>query len=143
MALSRIFVGASLPNDHPDSIPLRKQDSEPLDELIIKSPPFVQKIKRRLSRKSLIPFRSLQCIRSKCPQFFVRSPPVFVNSNSVEDIAEILINAAEEYDSDAHSVKIHDISSQTSRAPRVITPATNLPRPNIQNFDWLAPEIER
>ena len=52
LELHRIFVSASLPEDHPDAlrIPGRKPS---LDQTIIRSPSFSKKIHRQLSRRSL------------------------------------------------------------------------------------------
>lgn len=64
LELQRIFVSASLPEDHPDAlrIPGRKPS---LDESIIRSPRLAKKLRRQLSRKSFASGRSgLKSIKS-------------------------------------------------------------------------------
>lgn len=64
LELQRIFVSASLPEDHPDAlrIPGRKPS---LDESIIRSPRLSKKLRRQLSRKSFASGRSgLKSIKS-------------------------------------------------------------------------------
>lgn len=57
LELRRIFVAASLPDDHPDA--LRVHGRNPgLDESIVRSPSFRTKLRRQLSRKSLKSSRS-------------------------------------------------------------------------------------
>lgn len=52
MELHRIFVAASLPEDHPDALRITNRKPS-LDDSIICSPSFTRKIRRQLSRKSL------------------------------------------------------------------------------------------
>ncbi|THX16190.1 hypothetical protein D6D13_01679 [Aureobasidium pullulans] len=52
LELQRIFVAASLPEDHPDALKLRHRKPD-VDESIIHSPSFTNKLRRQLSRKSL------------------------------------------------------------------------------------------
>ncbi|KAI5248548.1 hypothetical protein E4T43_01311 [Aureobasidium subglaciale] len=53
LELRRIFVTASLPEDHPHA--LRLQHRKPgVDETIIRSPSFTNKLRRQLSRRSIV-----------------------------------------------------------------------------------------
>ncbi|KAK6007961.1 hypothetical protein QM012_004775 [Aureobasidium pullulans] len=52
LELRRIFVTASLPEDHPHTLRIRHRKPE-VDESIIHSPSFTNKLRRQLSRKSL------------------------------------------------------------------------------------------
>ncbi|KAG9525011.1 hypothetical protein KCV07_g1302, partial [Aureobasidium melanogenum] len=53
LELRRIFVAASLPEDHPHALKLRHRKPE-VDESIIHSLSFTNKLRRQLSRKSLV-----------------------------------------------------------------------------------------
>ncbi|KAG9926775.1 hypothetical protein KCU98_g11005, partial [Aureobasidium melanogenum] len=53
LELRRIFVAASLPEDHPHALKIRHRKPE-VDESIIHSPSFTNKLRRQLSRKSLV-----------------------------------------------------------------------------------------
>ncbi|KAG9884087.1 hypothetical protein KCU94_g18400, partial [Aureobasidium melanogenum] len=53
LELRRIFVAASLPEDHPHALKIRHRKPE-VDESIIRSPSFTNKLRRQLSRKSLV-----------------------------------------------------------------------------------------
>ncbi|KAF1347859.1 hypothetical protein BDV97DRAFT_208929 [Delphinella strobiligena] len=57
LELRRIFVAASLPDDHPDALRIHGRNPG-LDESIVRSPSFTTKLRRQLSRKSLKSSRS-------------------------------------------------------------------------------------
>ncbi|KAI4720749.1 hypothetical protein E4T48_02937 [Aureobasidium sp. EXF-10727] len=53
LELQRIFVAASLPADHPHALRIAHRKPE-VDESIVHSPSFTNKLRRQLSRKSLV-----------------------------------------------------------------------------------------
>lgn len=64
LELRRIFVAASLPEGHPHALRIRHRKPE-VDESIIHSPSFTNKLRRQLSRKSLVTDKSRKDTASK------------------------------------------------------------------------------
>ncbi|KAH0261962.1 hypothetical protein KCU91_g13697, partial [Aureobasidium melanogenum] len=64
LELRRIFVAASLPEDHPHALKIRHRKPE-VDESIIHSPSFTNKLRRQLSRKRLVTDKSHKHSASK------------------------------------------------------------------------------
>ncbi|KAF4551782.1 Hypothetical protein D9617_12g036720 [Elsinoe fawcettii] len=141
MDLNRIFVGASLPEDHPHAITL--PDRRPaLITRIMRSPSFGNKIKRQLSRNSLIPSKSLTSLRSHPIRLLHRRsrtrPKEYVNENTAEPAS----SPEDNYDSDTKSVRITTTRVNTDERQPVVTPINEAARQNISGFEWLVPCIE-
>ncbi|KAH0366328.1 hypothetical protein KCU65_g5433, partial [Aureobasidium melanogenum] len=64
LELRRIFVAASLPEDHPHALKICHRKPE-VDESIMHSPSFTNKLRRQLSRKSLVTDKSYRHSASK------------------------------------------------------------------------------
>lgn len=109
LELQRIFVTASLPDDHPDALHIA--DRKPsLDDSIICSPSFTNKVRRQLSRKSLAPGKG----GLRLPKRLTRSQSQHLDSerqSSNHPIADLFSderNASLAFDSDALSITLDE-----------------------------------
>ncbi|KAF2155566.1 hypothetical protein K461DRAFT_290586 [Myriangium duriaei CBS 260.36] len=134
--LSRIFVGASLPNDHPHAIQLPRQKPA-LFELIIKSPTLANKLRRRLSRGSLVSKKSFLSLRPHPKRLLHRQSRLRTRVRTVDDVAEDRLASTDRYDPDAHPVRISKYPVSSVARQKVITPAIPVRRQRIRSFEWL------
>ncbi|PSK34533.1 CST complex subunit STN1 [Elsinoe australis] len=137
LELNRIFVAASLPEDHPDAIPLPHRRPALYDR-IIRSPSLGRKIKRQLSRTSLVSSKSFISLRPHPTRLLHRRSRTKPKSFTVEDIVEDPSASTNGYDSDAKSVQITALPVNTEERQRVVTPVHQV-RPKMSSFEWLAP----
>ncbi|GAM82934.1 hypothetical protein ANO11243_009200 [Dothideomycetidae sp. 11243] len=141
MELSRIFVAASLPDDHPHAIQLPSRRPA-MFNAILKSPPFGMKIKRRLSKRSLVGSRSLRSFRNHPKKLFQRHHGVKTSLLTVDDIVEDRPAATGGYDSDAKQLHLPKLPRNDQDLPKVINAVTPVRRQKIPSFQWLAPCIQ-
>ncbi|KAF2223382.1 hypothetical protein BDZ85DRAFT_108535 [Elsinoe ampelina] len=134
MELNRIFVGASLPEDHPHAIPLSNRRPI-LFTKIIRSPSFSRKLKRQLSRTSLITSKSLVSLRSHPVKLLHRRSRMKSKAYLVENVMDKNAVSPNEYDSDARSVRINSTRFNTDARQRVVTPVNENARQNITGFE--------
>ena len=130
LELNRIFVTASLPEDHPHAItfPGRKPS---FDDSIIRSPSFGNKLRRQLSRRSLAPGRSVRRLKSAGPLIIHRKR----RTASDLPLTELFASGRPYdggYDSDARTVRV-------TSPPITYSSGTADQEHAVHNFDWLAP----
>lgn len=99
LELQRIFVAASLPEDHPDAIRMNHRKPE-VDESIIRSPSFKSKLRRQLSRKSLA--------TGKASREIIKKPMLKPLTCSGKQIEHRFTDLAAGYDDDAQSLCLTD-----------------------------------
>lgn len=97
--LDRILVSSVLPEDHPDAqLSILRKPS--LDESIVRSPGLRHKLRRSMSRVSLLPGKRLQ--RSSCS--------VLSSHINMEDLLGNAETLEDAYDSDARAVSLKSIA---------------------------------
>lgn len=110
--LQRIFVAASLPDDHPHAIRLPRCKPR-MDDNIIKSPSFSSKIKRQLSRKSLKSVHSGRSQKSRLGRKKSKVNPLQIPEDAEDSTARSLLEdkAAEDggYDDDAYAMSSREV----------------------------------
>lgn len=97
LELRHIFVAASLPEDHPHALRIGHRKPE-VDETILHSPSFTNKLRRQLSRKSLVTDKSRRDTTSKS----IIRPFVYPQKRRVH----VLRDLADGYDDDAQSLRL-------------------------------------
>jgi hypothetical protein len=95
LELRRIFVAASLPEDHPHALRIGHRKPQ-VDESIIHSPSFTNKLRRQLSRKSLVIDKSSERTKNK--------PTIKSFASSNKRLVHGLQDLAGGYDEDAQSL---------------------------------------
>lgn len=108
LELQRIFVSASLPEDHPDAlqIPNRKPG---LDATIVRSPSFTKKLRRQLSRKSFAsskPFARALKAEGKIEHGGLRNAIAYDEGCGQNHVLETVDSNT--FDPDAHSLRLDD-----------------------------------
>jgi len=123
LQLNSIIVTATLPEDHPHAVKFTGR-KVPLDRTIVRSPSLGNKLRTQLSRKSLVPSKSLQSLRHPIPRFMHRKPKSKTSTGnlSFEDILYDKTAADGGYDSDAHSMKVPSRLMSAERAPGISVP---------------------
>ena len=106
--LERIFVSASLPADHPHSIRLPSRKTS-LFDAIAKSPSLGRKIKRRLSRSSLVSAKGLPSLSRYARNLLHLKAGARGRRLSIDDIAEDHPASTAAYDEDAHPVPLPEL----------------------------------
>lgn len=143
LELNRIFVAASLPEDHPDALymPGRKP---PFDPSMVRSPSFGNKLRRRISRHTLVPSKSMSSLMHSGPRLLHRKSRVHKDDLSIEEIFGDKAAAEGGYDSDAHSVQIMPriASDKTSQGKMTCPPLRPVQSMVLPSFEWLAPCIK-
>ena len=97
LELRHIFVAASLPEDHPHALRIGHRKPE-VDESIIHSPSFTNKLRRQLSRKSLVTDKPQRDTTSRS---IIKHFP-FPHKRLVHDLRDL----ADGYDDDAQSLRL-------------------------------------
>lgn len=97
LELRHIFVAASLPEDHPHALRIGHRKPE-VDETIIHSPSFTNKLRRQLSRKSLVTDKSHKNTTSKS----IIKPFVYPRKRRAHGLRDLAVD----YDDDAQSLRL-------------------------------------
>ena len=142
--LNRIFVAASLPEDHPHAIRLPGRKPR-LETRILRSPSFGNKLKRQLSRKSLVSSRSLASLRPHGPRLAHHRSKHLIGTGDLT-LAEILFDRrADEggYDPDARSVNVASRLGISEAIEEPMEPPQQLPPIDRPSFDWLMPYLDK
>lgn len=139
LELNKIFIAASLPDDHPHAVKFSGRKAG-LNDSIIRSPTLANKLKKQLSRKSLASSKSLRSLKAHSPRLPYRKRRDMGKDLTIDELlADDSVNS-NDYDPDAQLLQSRIGSIERVTGPLHLPKHT---RPSIlPSFQWLAPQTD-
>lgn len=139
LELNRIFVGASLPHDHPHSIKLTIQKPD-LFDAIIRSPTLARKIRRQFSKTSLARYKRSRALRRCRSMQLDHWPGHHKKVRIPRHVVDDHLASSGSYDTDAQQF---DSLTSHAHARPVSPPTTPTRRQGIPDFNSPSPHGKR